>query len=896
MSKRRGATVDRIRARQAAAPHAPATDLAGRARLAPYRGIADAVVEACCLFAVGSLPLYFSVLTNTGFEPDKAVLARVLACVAAGAWLVGFLADRRAGGTARSGKLLFWIGLLSFLACGVGAVFSIDPRLSFFGSQLRQEGLVTRAAYAVFFVCAATRLRQRRRIDRLITVLLFTSVPVIAYGFAQQFGHDPVPSTGDISNLQWPVRSTFGQHVFLGSYLVMVIPFTASRLLENWRWRLEPPERDQGYESLLAVLVVAFSVALFFAFVALGFHRPSMYALFPVVLAGYALLGIFLHAMPDSSGVRRARLWGYALLLALQIVTLGITGARGPWLGFFATIPVFGFLVAWWLRRPRIWQSVLAASILAGLFLLVLNLPNGPLQPLRTVHGLTRISDLTESFGGEVGSVKGRLLIWQGVRTLLTTNPAIGHTWGGIGRDLVGYGPDTMSVAFDAVFPVKLRQATFEVWTWDRAHDIYMDTVIDAGLLALLTFLGAVTIFFRRAMILLRRADSHTAWMLIGMASAIGGHLVDGIFGIEMAFTFVFFWLILGFVTGLRQDGDDSLGRHPRNVPSVQTLAWFWGPVTLVLLILLLLVPNALPPHPALLAALWIASALVGVAVLASVVMERGEAPSQPAPGRRKSQRRQEGSVRSVRPFLPPIGVSVGIALILASQMQFVGATIADRNGTTSFGMRQSQDALGYLQQASRANGFEPIYALELGGAYSGIASSKSSYSTDPGYRPRPGDARSVDPGFALTLNRNQLYALSIDAMKTASDLSPLDAEFYANLGNTYRSWGHAQQAIDEYRRAERLSVTNPKYIADEAQAWIEAGQAGEAVHRAAAAVRIDPTYWYSHYALALAYHAARKPGQARGESQLALFWEPVTVPPPPPAQLKQMRAIEKSG
>src|SRR5919202_420211 len=140
----------------------------------PLKRAADGLVEASCLIAVLALPLYFSVLTSSGYEPDKAVLLRVFAIVAGGAWLVGFLLEPGKPGKSRVSPVL-WLGLTVFLAYAVATVFSIDPRLSLWGSHVRQQGLWTRASYLIFLVAAMTRLRTPAQHERLVSILLFGS-------------------------------------------------------------------------------------------------------------------------------------------------------------------------------------------------------------------------------------------------------------------------------------------------------------------------------------------------------------------------------------------------------------------------------------------------------------------------------------------------------------------------------------------------------------------------------------------------------------------------------------------------------------------------------------------------------------------------------------------------
>jgi putative inorganic carbon (HCO3(-)) transporter len=80
----------------------------------------------------------------------------------------------------------------------------------------------------LFFLLLASALRSSAQVDRLITALLVGSVPVAIYGWVQYFGLDPLDwSTTSLT----PVHSTVGYSLFLGAYLVIVIPFTLSRIL-----------------------------------------------------------------------------------------------------------------------------------------------------------------------------------------------------------------------------------------------------------------------------------------------------------------------------------------------------------------------------------------------------------------------------------------------------------------------------------------------------------------------------------------------------------------------------------------------------------------------------------------------------------------------------------------
>ena len=89
MTKRRGAAL----ATEHKVGSVPASTLRGKpetvSRPNRFRFVADGVVEATCLVAVATVPLYFFLLSPLGPETDKAVILIALAVIAAAAWLAG---------------------------------------------------------------------------------------------------------------------------------------------------------------------------------------------------------------------------------------------------------------------------------------------------------------------------------------------------------------------------------------------------------------------------------------------------------------------------------------------------------------------------------------------------------------------------------------------------------------------------------------------------------------------------------------------------------------------------------------------------------------------------------------------------------------------------------------
>jgi uncharacterized membrane protein len=111
---------------------------------------AEGVMEAAWLAAIVLTPLFFDKYSSRIFEPDKATLLRTLALFMLLAWCVKIMDQAFAGVKNRlekpSIKALVKIPLvlpiLSLTSVYILAtIFSVTPRISFWGSYQRLKGL-----------------------------------------------------------------------------------------------------------------------------------------------------------------------------------------------------------------------------------------------------------------------------------------------------------------------------------------------------------------------------------------------------------------------------------------------------------------------------------------------------------------------------------------------------------------------------------------------------------------------------------------------------------------------------------------------------------------------------------------------------------------------------------
>ena len=124
--------------------------------------------------------------------------------------------------------------LLLFAAYVISTLLSLSPTVSFFGSYQRLQGLYTFSSYLVIFFLAASQIRSHADVDRAITLALVASFPVALYGIIQHYFVDPLPWIGDVTS---HVASTLGNSIFIGAFLILVIPLALARLISSSRAR-----------------------------------------------------------------------------------------------------------------------------------------------------------------------------------------------------------------------------------------------------------------------------------------------------------------------------------------------------------------------------------------------------------------------------------------------------------------------------------------------------------------------------------------------------------------------------------------------------------------------------------------------------------------------------------
>lgn len=403
----------------------------------------EGVMEATWLLGLIVTPLFFNIFSSRVFEPDKITTLRSLALVALAAWLIKLISE---GGVRFEAARSPYASLAGFLRVPlvlpvaslvlvylIATVFSVAPQASLYGSYQRLQGTFTTFSYLVLFGVLAGNVRRRAQVERAVTIAVIASLPASLYGILQHYRLDPLPWGGDTT---LRVTGSMGNAIFLAAYLIMTAPVVLGRVVTSFHGILT----DEDPRRLL------FNVA-------------------------------------------RAAI--YIFILALNLVAIWFTGSRGPWLGLLAGFFFFFVLLSLHWRARALTLSTVGLAAVLAVFLIVLNIPGGPLEQVRQMPGIGRLGQVFETEGG-TGRV--RVLIWEGVIDLISPHEPLAFPDGTVDkwnalRPLIGYGPEALYVAFNRFYPPDLAHYEARNASPDRSHNETFDALAFTGLLGLAVYL-----------------------------------------------------------------------------------------------------------------------------------------------------------------------------------------------------------------------------------------------------------------------------------------------------------------------------------------------------------------------------------------------------------------------
>ncbi len=277
----------------------------------------------------------------------------------------------------------------------------------------------------------------------------------------------------------------------------------------------------------------------------------------PAYLAGYLLFLFFLTLFLNSRRPAGWPAWPFFVLAGLEAIVIYFTATRGALLGLLVGV-ITAAALYWW-RGPagNPWRRRAGWGLLGLVLLIAAFFAWRQTDFVRSSEPLARLASISL----DDATTRARLTIWQ-------------MAWRGfLERPLVGWGPEN----FIAVFSKYYEPSMYGQEPWfDRAHNIFLDWLVGAGVLGLLAYL---LLYAASLYLIWRRLDfsvSGRSW-LTGLLVAYGAH---NFFVFDNLTSYLLFFTLLAYLherSGPRQS-------EARN-PAYALFLWLAGLLALLWLV-----------------------------------------------------------------------------------------------------------------------------------------------------------------------------------------------------------------------------------------------------------------------------------------------------------------------
>ncbi|MEK7601543.1 MAG: O-antigen ligase family protein [Patescibacteria group bacterium] len=300
-----------------------------------------------------------------------------------------------------------------------------------------------------------------------------------------------------------------------------------------WRWLFWTSLGVSVYLSVVGLLQVA-------GFVAIGQGTASglaarVDATFgnPIYLAVYMLFHVFLAAMllvqswaSRSPGDRLVPSISYGAIIALDTLTLLLTGTRGTMLGLIggAVLAILIYALVRGSGRIRIRIVAVASVCLVVVLGGALKLGKDT-SFVKSVGFLDRLASISLSDTTIASRFTNMSIAWQGVKE----------------RPIFGWGQENYAIVFDKYY--NPRMYANEQW-FDRVHDIIFDWWVAGGTLGLLAYLS----IFAAALWALWRSRSFTAAEQSILTGLLAGYFAHNLTVFDNVTSYILFGMLLAYI------------------------------------------------------------------------------------------------------------------------------------------------------------------------------------------------------------------------------------------------------------------------------------------------------------------------------------------------------------
>ncbi len=490
-------------------------------------------LEIGWLVAIVAIPLFFNIHSDRVFEPDKLTLLRSIALLMSAVWLVKFINEEgwqqlgwlrwREDNSMWKRPFLLPVFLLAIVYL-LSNLFSVTPQVSWAGSYQRLQGTYTTLSYIVIFAIMVSTMRTQAQVQRVATAVIIASIPISFYGMLQRFELDPLPWGGDT---QRRIAGHMGNAIFIAAYLIMAVPLTLARIIDAFTNILG--DENLSYADVIRSSIYIFTLAIQLLAIYWSSSRGPWIGL---AVALFAFVLILLVSLRNAEAAQKGlglgdigRVLGLlvlgivpsftlARLVINQIVNTGrlasLAGVMTSFVAFVAAIAVVTLVIFVLLAMRRGWRWLWLSWLLLALLVagalgafnfaepLDAQLGDVPLLgnitsvlvDLRDEPSIGRLGRLLES---DRATGRVRVLIWEGTLDLIGLHEPLKFPDGrddafNFLRPLIGYGPESMYVAYNSFYPPELATVEARNASPDRSHNETFDALVITGWLGFLVW------------------------------------------------------------------------------------------------------------------------------------------------------------------------------------------------------------------------------------------------------------------------------------------------------------------------------------------------------------------------------------------------------------------------
>ncbi|MFH1562751.1 MAG: tetratricopeptide repeat protein [Nitrospirota bacterium] len=520
--------------------------------------ICTKIIEWTLLATIFIVPLYFDTHIRGVFDVCKMTFLRISSLIIICVWLLRIILTKEC----KFIRSPLDLPVLAYLLVSIAStICSVDPFTSLVGAYKRHEGLTTTISYVLLFWTATNFLHNNRKLLHW-TAYAGIGVGFIAslYALIQRAGLDPISWAADVSKR---AVSTFGNPIFLGSYLAMLIPVALGYFFMKGNSHQQVIKKKKDKKKLVSLKKVA-----------------------------------------QTSGNAIIKVWLFAIVLIIMYISFFLAKSRGPFAGLFMGIIVFTILIAiLWGKKGFLENRKRIIAFGCGFFILTafLSLQPGSLgermiktfmstkaEKGETAKRITTGEEVTSKIAQPegnwlenklVGALGSRYFIWKNSSIIMAKYPQDGPIRGPLTFPycglVFGVGVDTMKwvyPAFELPGMEKLEGANTD---YDRAHNEVFDTAITRGLVGLAIYFWILTAFIFWAIKGYRQGASEQDKLLIaGFFSAWVTYIVQNQFAFAVISFTPFYWTLMGMtmvICGYTKPGHEKVEPVVSKKPSLST-------------------------------------------------------------------------------------------------------------------------------------------------------------------------------------------------------------------------------------------------------------------------------------------------------------------------------------